>query len=224
MVARAGDLVVRKSEYEADLGKRGYDPAKLPKNYREPLLRALLRNKMKLELIRKSGVEQDPAIQRTLKTMRDNLLVSAYQERIPVTDAEAMDYFTKHPENFQPPNVTISHVRVKSLADAKKAINQLQKGRPVAGWKKDVVHQFQPSGGSFDPAFVRAVYALKPGQLSSPIQSAGGFEIVKRLLEPVPGFSEVKPRVYAILRSQKFALSADKALAASQIKFSDSEN
>jgi len=212
-LARAGTLTVQQSEFDDYLRTRRFDPSKINAAYRNYVIHQLLRDKMRLRLAHESGVEKDPRYQQQLKVVEDNVLVNAFQQRMSVTEEEAKAYFTLHTAQFQTTPPLLGHIRAKTVAQARKYQKLLRQGRAVPGWRSDPISAFVEPGKS-DPAFFRALNALKPAQISDPIKRPYGFEIVKRPIISSPDYNALRQTIYAAVQAQKVSDLIEKSLAA----------
>lgn len=151
----------------------------------------------------------DAKLWRIYKDQHDSVQIAAvavspYQvaDNSQVSDAEISDYVKKHPDDFKQPGVAyvryIAVPRTPSAADSAVARAHVARVRAelVGGAKFDDVAKRESSdsgsgqrGGdlgwvkkndnAFVEPFMRAVRALKPGQLSAPVQSQFGYHLIR---------------------------------------------
>lgn len=129
--------------------------------------------------------------------LRAQLLQSEVQQKIAdavkVGDAEIKDYYEKNESQFVVgPSVTARHVLVKTEAQAEKVRQLLLADNTDAGWKR-VAKQYSTDAsnkntggdlGSFTkgkmvPAFEKAAFALKVGQVSQPVKTQFGWHVLE---------------------------------------------
>ena len=145
---------------------------------------------------RKQGVDQDGAIQRTLREVQERALVSAFLEKEvgpKIADAAVKARFDQE-VGAQPPaqEVHARHILVDDEAIAKKIIAELKKGGDFAAlskqYSKDAAAVEQ--GGDLGyfkttdmvPEFSAAAFALKDKEVSaSPVHTQFGWHVIQTL-------------------------------------------
>lgn len=144
-------------------------------------------------MLKAQGMTMDDA----KKLVRENLLTKkAVDQNITVTDAQINDYLkAQHLALGAPAQVRARHILVKTQADALAIEAQLRKGADFAALAKansqdpgskdkgGELGWFGP--GQMVPAFQKAAFALKPGQISAPVQTPFGWHVIQT--------EEVKP-------------------------------
>lgn len=183
------------------------------------LLSALIDRKVVAETARKKHVEDDPGAKRRIayaqeKALRDFYWLQLMQDRI---DDEAIEaYYQKNiAEAPAEKEAHAEHILVSSEEDAQKAEAELKSGKSF----NDVVKEFStgPSAenggdlgwfkkGDVVPAFGDAVFKMKPGDVSDPIQTQFGWHVIK-LLEmrdvKKPTLEDARQDVIRILAQQE---------------------
>jgi foldase protein PrsA len=138
-------------------------------------------------MLKSQGITMDDA--RTL--VRQNILTTkAVDQNITVTDAQINDYLkAQHLTLGQPSQVQARHILVKTKAQADAIEAQLKKGGDFATLAKQYsidpgtkdkggeLGWFGP--GQMVPAFQAAAFALKPGQISQPVQTPFGWHVIQ---------------------------------------------
>ncbi len=138
-------------------------------------------------MLKSQGISMDDA----RKLVRQNILTTkAVDQNITVTDAQVNDYLKQqHLVIGQPAQVEARHILVKSKAQADMIEAQLKKGGDFATLAKQYsidpgtkdkggdLGWFGP--GQMVPAFQNAAFALKPGQISAPVQTPFGWHIIQ---------------------------------------------
>ncbi len=172
--------------------------------------------------------------------IREGLLVKKVMDdvtttSVKVTDAEAEKYYKENPDRFKrDEEVRASHILVKvdqgatdeDKAKARKKIqdlrDQITKGADFAKLAEE--NSDCPSGkraggdldwfgrGVMDPAFEKAAFALKPGELSDVVETQFGFHIIKLTDKREPGTvpfdgikGDLKEELAQSAREEKFS-------------------
>jgi len=170
----------------------------------------------------KLGLDKDPDYLRKVENYRRNLLDNLLLEHVSkdgfvVTEEEARKYFNEHPEEFdRPERAQVSHILLKTEAQAKDALAKIRAGEPFEKLAREIslddsTRDRGGDMGSFSrkqrPQLADAAFALKnPGQISGPIQTGRGFEIIKliKLIPPVKEtFAQAREGLLSRLRARK---------------------
>ena len=158
------------------------------------LLSALIDRKVVAETAREKHVDDDPGAKRRIayaqeKALRDFYWLQLMQSRINDKAIEA--YYRKNiAEAPAKKEAHAEHILVSSKEDAQKAEAELKGGKSF----NDVAKEFStgPSAenggdlgwfkkGDVVPAFGDAVFAMKPGEVSDPVQTQFGWHVIKLL-------------------------------------------
>jgi peptidyl-prolyl cis-trans isomerase C len=175
----------------------------------------------------KSGLDQDPAVQRQVAAAEDRALQTAVlsKEVGPSVTNEAVRARYDQEISGKPgeEEVHAKHILVDNEADARKIIGQLKGGADFAALAKQ--YSKDPAGaqqggdlGFFKkdemvPEFAAAAFALQPGQVSQdPVHSQFGWHVIlvveKRRAEP-PSFEQARDE----LRQKMIQEGVQKAVA-----------
>jgi hypothetical protein len=194
---------------------------------REPTrdeLRGLVTDFLKEELLareaRSLGLDQDDTIVRRRLAQKLEFLVQDTSRLADPTEEDLRRFYEANPERFQTDaHISFTHVffsrekRAAAATEAKAALNDLARGANPAEFgdrllvDSEVVDADRQSvAGQFGREFADAVFALKPGAWSGPIESGYGLHLV-RVSEVKPAkrreFSEVKTQVLEYWREQR---------------------
>jgi parvulin-like peptidyl-prolyl isomerase len=170
----------------------------------------------------KLGLDKDPDYLRKVENYRRNLLDNLLLEHVSqggfvVTEEEARKYFKEHPDEFdRPERAQVSHILLKTEAEAKDALAKVRAGEPFEKLAREIsldaaTRDRGGDMGSFSrkqrPQLADAAFALKnPGQISGPIQTSRGLEIIKliKLIPPVKEtFAQAREGLLSRLRARK---------------------
>ncbi|RPJ06519.1 MAG: hypothetical protein EHM36_06855, partial [Deltaproteobacteria bacterium] len=165
--------------------------------------------------------------------IRQSLLIKALIDRdiaskVTVTSQEAKTYYDSHPDEFKvPERVRARHIIVlvpdksaakakeEAMAKIKEAQKQINKGEDFA----EVAKKFSQDGaaqkggdlgyftqGQMVPEFEKVAFSLKPGKVSSIVETKFGYHLIKVEDHQKPttqGFPDVEKRLIENLKSQK---------------------
>jgi len=180
------------------------------------------------ELAKKEGIDKTPEFKRNMQKIADELMVNMWMKKqmdsAVVSDSEAKAFYDKNKDKFiMPETVHARHILVKSEKEAKAIIDQL-KGLKGDALKQKFIELAKskstgPSGpkggdlGSFKkgqmvPEFSKAVWALKPGEITTtPVKTQFGYHVIyleaKNKAQAVP-YETVKDKIIATLKQQEF--------------------
>ncbi len=174
----------------------------------------------------KSGIEKEKIYQTTLEKMKKDLALEIWMKKQfdaqKVTDAEMKDFYKKNAKMFKQPDMAkAKHILVKTEAEAKKIIAELNKAKDVKKTfiKLAAAKSTGPSGpnggelGWFDRSkmvkpFADAAFALKKGTFTKkPVKTQFGYHVIyvedKKKAQNVP-FAKAKKNIEQSLKVQKF--------------------
>jgi parvulin-like peptidyl-prolyl isomerase len=220
--------------------QRGAQYDTLPADQKKLITDRLIERALFIKEAKKEGMEKDPEYLKLLARDKDELLVRSWItkqfENTVISDSEAKDYFSKHPEEFKiTAQVHARHILVKDEKTAQEIIDQL-KGLKGEALKKKFVELAKakstgPTGpkggdlGSFGPGqmvkpFNDAVFAMKAGDVSAkPVKTQFGYHVIYvegvKPSSTVP-YDEAKGRIIGMLKQKTF--SAKMAKMAESLK------
>ena len=180
------------------------------------LLDRMIDGMLLTEAGRKEHLDQSPEVQRRLQLLRDRVIQQAYLEEL-LKSAESEDKLKAGYQKFiaqKPPReeVHARHILVKTEAEAKSIIDQLNKGADFAALaKKYSTDPAAASGGDLGyfgrddmvPAFAAAAFALQKGQYTkTPVKTEFGWHVIlveDRRVKPPPTFDQAREEVRRML-------------------------
>ncbi len=167
------------------------------------------------------GVASSDTYKQQMEIARQGALINAlradFEQKNPVTDAEAKAEYDKFAAANTAKEVKASHILVESEARAKAIIAEVKAGKKF----EDIAKQESKDPGSgskggdlgwaspdnYVPEFTQALIKLKKGELSSePVKSQYGWHIIRMDDErkaEMPAFEDVKPQIVQQLKQQK---------------------
>jgi peptidyl-prolyl cis-trans isomerase C len=213
VVARVDGTEFHLSDVEAAQQNLPPQAQKLPLDQIYPiLLDRLVDGALITEAGRKEHLEQDPDLQRRLKRYEDRLIQESYLNRA-IKSAETEDrlkarYQTFVKEKTGHDEVHARHILVKTEAEAKSVIAELNKGADFAALaKKYSIDSGAGSGGDLGyfghddmvKDFADAAFALPAGQYTkTPVKTEFGWHVIEvedhRVGTP-PSFDEARQEV-----------------------------
>lgn len=132
----------------------------------------------------------------TMDNLKDNVLFQLKVEKIlgpsvATDDATLQKYYDEHTSDFDTRQFHARHILVATEAEAKAIKAQLDKGADFAALAKekstDTATKDQGGDlgtfthGQMDPSFEAAAFALKPDQISDPVQTQYGWHIIQMI-------------------------------------------
>ncbi len=181
------------------------------------------------EALKSSGVTEKDLIEIT----RKDIVISNYIETkiastIKISDEEIQNFYNENRERIsEEPQVKASHIligvdssasaeiKAKAKEKAEAILKELKGGKDFAeAAKADSTCPSKNQGGDLGffgkgqmvPEFEQAAFALKPGELSSVVETQFGYHIIKvtekKESEP-PKLEELKEKITAFLKGQK---------------------
>lgn len=148
-------------------------------------------------------------------SMRKQILSTKIMEKInentTVTDQEVETYFNSNQAEFK--KASASHILVKTLEEAKKARARITAGEDFAAVAKEMSTDpsAQTNGGDLGSfkftdmvePFAKAVFAMKSGEVSEPVETQFGFHIIKSAGVKQETLAEAKESIQTNLLSSK---------------------
>ncbi|ETX05812.1 peptidyl-prolyl cis-trans isomerase [Candidatus Entotheonella palauensis] len=143
---------------------------------------------------RRQKVDQDPEVQIRLRTQMNNTIARAVvqksvEEKSGITDDKLKAHYDANKSTYQEGEaVTASHILVKTEPEAKALLEELKGGKDFAELAKEKsTGPSAPQGGSLGsfsrgrmvPAFEKAAFALKAGEVSEPVKTRFGWHVIK---------------------------------------------
>jgi peptidyl-prolyl cis-trans isomerase C len=236
VVARVDGSELHLSDVEAAQQSLPPQAKKLPLEQIYPmLLDRMVDGMLVAEAGRKEHLEQDPDLQYRLKRFEDRLIQEAYLTRV-VKTAESEDRLKARYEAFAKDKsgrdeVHARHILVKTEAEAKSVISELDKGADFAALAKK--YSTDPGGasggdlgyfgqGDMVKEFADVAFALPAGQYTkTPVKTEFGWHVIKvedhRAGKP-PSFEEARQEVGQLIAHDVVEAKLKELRAAAKIE------
>ncbi len=232
VVARVGDQVIHASDVAATMQSLPPQLRRLPQQVLYPMVLGRLVDEAALVAeARKQGLEKDPAVAAAMKTAADRTLQSALLQKEvgpDISDAAVHAQYQKQYAGKQGPReLHARHILVKTKPEADAIIAKLKAGGKFSTLAKE---QSTDTGskatggdlgwfkeGDMVPAFSKAAFALKPGEVSpQPVHTEFGWHVIQVLGDrrsPPPSFASVQEQIRHDLINKGIAQAITKAKA-----------
>jgi peptidyl-prolyl cis-trans isomerase C len=218
VVAKVDGSPIYQSEVDSFIGDLG-DQAKQmsPADLQSRVVDRLIDIKLANEKATAEKLDQEPAVAQRLHMGQITTVADAYLEknaRARITDDVLKAKYDELVKQVTPPEeVHARHILVKTEAEAKDIIKQLDKGGDFEKLAKE--KSTDPgsgeSGGDLGyftkdkmvPEFAEAAFKMQPGKYSdTPVHSQYGWHVIQVLdkrAQPLPAFDQVKPQLTGLV-------------------------
>jgi peptidyl-prolyl cis-trans isomerase C len=241
VLAKVDDRVITESELALAEAEIGGDLGNLPAAAKKRVLvEYLIETSLFAAAAEKEKLAAAPEFDKRLAYWRQRVLRDAFFDRnvrgdIGETGAKA--YYDDQVKQMPPEEeVQARHILVDSESKAKEIADKITNGGDFSALAKE--HSTDPGSkddggmlgffgrGQMVPAFEKAAFALKKGEVSSPVQSQFGWHLIRledRRQKAPPAFADVKDRIIGSMIQSKAQLVAGQLRAAAQIEYIDPE-
>ncbi len=222
VIAKIGTTEIKDSDLDAILSQ-------IPEPYRaryatpeakREIIEKMAEVKMMAMEAKKKGIDKKPATKLKLEYIGDQILARDLEEsaveNIKISDADITKYYNDNKDKFaQGPRVKVRHILVNTEPEAKAILAQLKGGADFSKLAKEKSKcPSAPRGGDLgwvtqgrmDPAFEKAAFALKKGQMSGIVKSSFGYHII--ICDDIEAKKEkdlkdIKPQIEKQLQREK---------------------
>jgi EpsD family peptidyl-prolyl cis-trans isomerase len=162
---------------------------------KEKFLNELIKKELLYQEAMKEGLDKDPEYLKKVEefkklTLIGQLLEKDVESKAKVTDQDVKNYYEKHKSELAPITaIRISHILVRSEDEAKNISESLKKGADFAkiAKEKSIDKATAKNGGDLGfmskgqmlPEVEAAASRMKVGEISEPIKTKAGYEIIK---------------------------------------------
>jgi peptidyl-prolyl cis-trans isomerase C len=200
----------------------------------------VLRDLITLELLSQEGtrmrLDQEPEVQAQIKLRSKDVLARALvqkyiAERTHVTDeAIRQQYDTARDDYKVGEQIAASHILVRTEGEAQTVLKELKQGKDFAAIAKArSIDSSAADGGSLGtfsrgemiPAFEAAAFALKVGEVSTPVHTEFGYHLIKvtnRIAAHIKPFDEVRDDIREALTEQSVDMFIDELRRQSRVE------
>ncbi|OIP61469.1 MAG: hypothetical protein AUK38_00645 [Nitrospirae bacterium CG2_30_41_42] len=189
---------------------------------KERFLNELIKKELLYQEALKKGLDKNTEYMKKVEdfkkiTLIGQLLEKEIESKTKVTDQDVKDYYEKHKEDFAPVSqIRMSLILVKTEEEAKKILERLNKGEDFAKVaKKSSINLSSAknggdlgylSRGQMTPELEAAAVRLKTGEISEPLKTQSGYQIIKvtdKKIGKVVEFERVKNFISQHLSAEK---------------------
>ncbi len=218
-------------ELESDIAERTQGQS-FPK---DKLIEELVQRELLVQEALQKQLDKSPEFIQKMEVVRKSLLSQAALQNFlksnPVTDEEIKAEYEKNVGGENNMEYKARHILVKTEDEAKKIIEQLDKGAKFDDLaKKSSTGPSGPEGGDlgwFAPSqmvtpFSEAVIALEDGKYTTePVETQFGWHVILRedsRQQPIPPLEEVKEQILPYLQRQKVQTMMENLRAGAQVE------
>jgi parvulin-like peptidyl-prolyl isomerase len=219
VVARVNQVEITYEDFQRRLeGLQQRGPVQ-PEQFKD-VVRGMVQEEILLQDAATEGLDQEAAVKAKLERARRQVLIEELLQRkviaqAQVTDEEARKMYEDNKPLFSTETMRVSHIMVKTEAEAEAILTELEAGKDfaeLAKAKSQDTGSAEKGGdlgelrrGQAVQEFEEAAFRLKEGELSPVVKTQYGYHILKggahaTAVEP---FDEVKGRIRQSLLQQK---------------------
>jgi peptidyl-prolyl cis-trans isomerase C len=194
VIATVNNKEIRQSDVEALYVNLGPNAAQYQgeAGYKQ-LIEQLILEEMLYSDAKENSLDTEKEYQTALEQLKRSLLaqysVSKFMSNIDVSENEAEEYYNSNKSLFKSvENVTASHILVESLEKAEEVLKEINAGQDFAeAAQKHSSCPSKNSGGNLGKfgkgqmvvEFEDAVFAMKVGDISTPVKTQFGYHIIQ---------------------------------------------
>ncbi len=190
---------------------------------RKQLVEQVILGYLMAEEARKEGLDHSKEFKEGMAQAREALLARLYMKKHVETEGEPSEaelrkeYEKRLPQLSPPPQIHARHILVKTKEEAEKARKRIvEGGESFEAVAKEVsIGPSAAKGGDLGffgkgrmvPAFEKAAFALKKGEVSEPVKTQFGWHIIKveeKRERKAPTFEEIKGRLAQQLVQERY--------------------
>jgi len=203
----------------------------LSKTQQKGVVKKMIERKLFLEDAKRIHIEENPAYQKALQKLKENLLLDFWMkvkvEEIEISDQKAKESYLANLQHItQPPSVKVRHILLPTEAEAYSVIAQLKESEHLQKRFIELakIKSTGPSavnGGELDwfvyeqmvPEFSEAAFALEKGTITQrPVHTQFGYHIIyleDKKEKTIMPYEKVKPKIVQDLRIDRFKIKLE---------------
>jgi peptidyl-prolyl cis-trans isomerase C len=240
-VAKVNGKTITEADMQLAEAEIGNELGSIPPNARRRvILEYILENALVAEAAEAANLGKGQAFDDRMQYWRRRALREYYFEaelKKSVSDADAKKFYDQQVGSAKPQEeVRARHILVDNQGLAKELREKVVKGEDFVALAKQ--HSKDPGSkdeggdlgyfgrGQMVPVFEETAFALKPGEVSAPVQSQFGWHIVKledRRQRGAPPFDSIKERLVASMIHRKAQEVAADLRGKAQLEYIDTE-
>lgn len=188
---------------------------------KKEMIDTLVMRELILQQAAKDGVDKGKEIEEKLAELKKRIIVDTYLKKkveaeSKISDDELKKFYEQNLDKFKSgEQIRASHILVKSEQEAQSILEQLKKGANFEELAKTKSADSSAAKGgdlgwfgkgNMVPAFEKAAFSLKEGQLSGIVKSDFGYHIIKLTGKRAAGtrpLDEVKEQIKGAIMPQK---------------------
>ncbi|HEX4004682.1 MAG TPA: peptidylprolyl isomerase [Acidobacteriaceae bacterium] len=237
VMARVDGFAIHGSDVMAQIHRLPAQTQQMPLEKLVPMMvEALVNTHLLQAAADKDHLQDDPEVKQRLAATEQDIVRSVYIERLvgkDVSDAKLHAEYDKAIKTMpQREEIEARHILVKTEAEAKQIIKQLERGADFAklAREKSIDPAGKDSGGDLGwftkdqmvPEFANAAFALKKGEFTkTPVKTRFGWHVIKlvdRRAAPPPTFEEAKRQLQTKVETEAIAAKVKELRAAAKIE------
>jgi peptidyl-prolyl cis-trans isomerase C len=220
VLARVDGIEITEKDVATATAEIGSEIASIPVEDRQRVLvQFLIENQLLAAAAESSKLTETPGFENRLEYYKRRALRDLYFEknvRDKVTEDSAKKIYESQVAKLKnEEEIRARHILLKTEGEAKDVVERIHRGDDFAELAKELSQGPSKtqggdlgyfSKGQMVPAFEKAAFELKKGEISEPVETQFGWHVIKledtRVKQP-PSFDEVKERIIAALIQQK---------------------
>jgi len=221
VIARVNGESITQAEFQAKIDRLPPYYRTMANEQKDKFLDELINERLFLNQAYKQGVDRNKEVKNLVEEARKKIIVAKFIEdqisrNVNISDKAIEEYYKLHKKEFvAPERYRASHILVSTEAEAKKALDRLNKGEDFAAVAKEIsIDPSKTNGGDLGyftegqmiPDFEAACFKLEPGEISNVVKTQFGYHIIK-LTDKKPSqaktLSEVSDRIKLSLLDMK---------------------
>jgi peptidyl-prolyl cis-trans isomerase C len=213
--------------------------SEMKENTRTNVLRGVVSEHLINKEAMVSGIEKSPEVQKQLNELKTKIVAQAFLEKKAdefATEPRLKEAYAKLADELKgQEEVHARHILVSDEAKPKELVKKLNDGGNFEALAKELSKDKASGAAGGDlgyftedrmvPAFSKAAFALKKGEISSPVQTGFGWHVIKvedRRPVAAPAYDEVKEDLEAQVKGEAIQNYINDLIDTSDVTYFDS--